>query len=528
MQLFRKKKQPPSNEPVISDKLDTNIQQLQEDLGADSDFLLRKIFLGENSTSPVAIVHIDGISDEQRIIEGIIEPLQEQATTSKSTQSQATASKSQQEQSATDGVTLDQVMNTVNISSIKKVKTWNEAIFAVLCGDTAIFVNGSTEVLIASTRGGQTRSIAEPTTETVVRGAKDCFTESIRTNTSLIRQRIRSNSLRIEGIVLGEVTKTDIALVYMDDVVKSSLLNDVKETLNQANLEAILESEYLEEILQSNTRSPFPTVLNTERPDTVVGNILEGRIAILVHGTPFALVVPATLTQLMQSPEDYNQQSYIATFVRFLRAVTFGVALLAPALYIAITTHHQEMMPTILAISLAAQEEGVPFPTIVEAMLMEFAFEILREAGIRMPRAVGQAVSIVGALVLGQAAVQAGLVSAAMVIIVAITAISSFTLPHYSLSVSVRLLRFLFMFAAAFVGLLGIALGLLILLVHLVSLESFGVAYLSPITPFVKSEQKDTFFRFPVQFQKQKPIPAQQSQTQEETKHGDGNEKNSQ
>lgn len=506
--LFRKKKTSPATTPAISETLDTNVQQLKKDLGEDSDFLLREITLGGNSAHSVAIVHIDGVSDEQRVIEGIIEPLQEQE--------------------ATEAFSLDWVMNEVTISGIKKAKSWNEAIFAILCGDTAIFINGSTEVLIAATRGGQSRSISEPTTETVIRGPKDCFTESIRTNTSLIRQRIRSSHLRIEGIVLGEVTQTDIALVYMDDIVEPSLLKEIQDKIKQNKFDAIMNSEYLEEILQNNIFSPFPTVLNTERPDVVVGNILEGRVAILVHGTPFTLVAPATLTQFMQSPEDYSQHTNSATFIRFLRVTTFGIAILAPALYVAITTHHQEMMPTTLAISLAAQREGIPFPTILEAIMMEFTFEILREAGVRMPRAVGQAVSIVGALVLGQAAVQAGLVSAAMVIVVALTAISSFTFPHYSISVSTRLLRFLFMLAGAFIGLLGISLGLLILLTHLVTLESFGIAYLSPITPFIKEEQKDTFFRLPFQFLKTKPLPAKQSQKQKDTISGDSNEKNNQ
>lgn len=464
----------------ISTTLDDNVKKVKDTLGKDSDLLLRTIEFQHNPLASIAIVHFDGISDEQRIIDSIIKPLQEKEIKS--------------------NFSIEWVQNEVNISNITKISSWNKALQAIFCGDTAIFVEGSEEVLIASTRSGQSRSVAEPTTETVIRGPKDCFTENIRTNTSLIRQRVRNSNLRMEGLIMGEITQTDVAIVYMEGIVEEELLQDVKSLLDNMELDSLLDSSYLELIMESNTISPFPTVLNTERPDIVVGNILEGRVAILVHGSPFALIVPAVMVQFMQSPEDYYQNHYVTSFIRILRIFSFFLSLLGPALYIAITTFHPVIIPTTLLVSLSAQREGIPFPALVEALLMELTFEILREAGVRMPRAVGQAVSIVGALVVGQAAVEAGLVSIAMVLIVAITAISTFTLPHYSFAVSVRLLRFLFMFAASFIGLYGIILGLIMLLVHLVSLESFGTPYLSPISPFHKKQQKDIFIRSPFKF----------------------------
>jgi spore germination protein KA len=251
-------------------------------------------------------------------------------------------------------------------------------------------------------------------------------------------------------------------------------------------------------MIQDETFTPFPTIYNTERPDAACAALLEGRIVIMVDGTPFVLIAPAVFVQFFQSSEDYYQRADISTSLRFLRFFSFFLALLTPSVYIAVTTFHQEMIPTDLLISLAAQREGVPFPAVVEAIVMEITFEILREAGVRMPRAVGSAISIVGALVLGQSAVEAGIVSASMVIIVSLTAISSFVCPSFNMAISIRLLRFLFMIAAATFGLFGISIGIIIMVAHLASLRSFGVPYLSPMAPFIPAVQKDVLVRAPI------------------------------
>ncbi|MDF2715848.1 MAG: gerKA5 [Paenibacillus sp.] len=250
-------------------------------------------------------------------------------------------------------------------------------------------------------------------------------------------------------------------------------------------------------IIQDKTLTPFQTVYNSERPDSIAAGLLEGRIAILVDGTPFVLLVPALFIHYFQAAEDYYQRADISTLLRVVRFISFFFALLAPSLYIAITTYHQEMLPTNLLISLAAQREGVPFPAFIEALLMEITYEILREAGVRMPRTVGQAVSIVGTLVIGQAAVEAGIVSAVMVIIVSITAISSYVIPSSGMSISIRMIRFILMGLAASFGFYGILIGLIILVLHLASLYSFGVPYMSPLGPFLPEDQKDTLFRVP-------------------------------
>jgi spore germination protein KA len=259
----------------------------------------------------------------------------------------------------------------------------------------------------------------------------------------------------------------------------------------------VLESGYLEEFIEDNPYSPFPQVVHTERPDRVTASLLEGRVAILTDGTPFALIVPAEFITLMQSPEDYYERYMVATAIRWLRYIGFAMSLLLPSLYIAITTFHQEMIPTRLLISLAAAREGVPFPALVEALMMEFTFEALREAGIRLPRAVGQAVSIVGALVIGQAAVQAGIVSPLMVIVVAITGIASFMNPAFNIALTMRLMRFPLMLLAATLGLFGVMVGILAILIHLAGLRSFGVPYLSSLAPLHTKDLKDVAVRAP-------------------------------
>jgi len=297
-------------------------------------------------------------------------------------------------------------------------------------------------------------------------------------------------------------------------------LNEVRNRINKIRIDSILESGYIEELIQDEPYTLFPTIYNTERPDSVSAGLLEGRIAILVDGTPFVLLVPALFIQFFQSPEDYYQRADISSLIRILRYVAFFLALLTPSLFIAITTFHQEMIPPALLISIVAQREGIPFPALIEALIMELTFEILREAGVRMPKAIGTAISIVGALVLGEAAVQAGLVSPAKVIVVSITALASFISPSYNLAMTVRILRFIFMLLAATFGLFGVALGLLTMLLHLCSLRSFGIPYMYPLAPFNLSGQKDTLMRIPIwrMFKRPKLISSKNSVRQQNPK----------
>jgi spore germination protein KA len=271
--------------------------------------------------------------------------------------------------------------------------------------------------------------------------------------------------------------------VYIQNIAKDEIVQEIRTRLGKIEIDGILESGYIEELIKDDRYSIFPTFLSSEKPDSVAAALLEGKVAILVDGTPYVLTAPALMIEFLQSSEDYYHHYIVSSMMRFLRVMAFLLTLIVPATYIAVTTFHQEIIPTPLLVSIAAQREGVPFPALLEALMMEITFEILREAGIRMPRAIGPAISIVGALVLGQAAVEAGIISAAMVIVVSITAISSFAIPNYEMSNAIRLIRFILMLLAGVLGLYGVLMGLIVLVLHLCKIKSITVPYLTPIAP---------------------------------------------
>jgi spore germination protein KA len=472
--------------PPLHLNLKDNLQQIKQEFGNSSDVVIREFEIGSTQVQAAA-VFIDNLIDRKLVDDFIMRSLMIDTT----------------QESLKNRVSDKNVFNFIKdnaltIGEVEAIKEWNGLMMSILSGETVILINGWAEAISGNTRGGESRGVTEPSTQVVIRGPKEGFTEFIGTNISLVRRRIKSPNLWLEAMKIGKVTQTDIGIMYIKGIVNDKLVQEVKQRLNDIEIDAILESGYIEELIQDQTFTPFPTVYNTERSDSVAGNLLEGRIAIFVDGTPFVLIAPATFFMFFQSAEDYYQRYDIGMAVRLLRYVSFIISLLGPSIYIAAITFHQEMIPTPLLISLAAQREGVPFPAVVEAFMMEVTFEILREAGVRMPRAIGQAVSIVGALVLGQAAVQAGIISAAMVIVVAITGIASFAIPAFNMSISIRLLRFMIMLLAASFGFYGIAISNIIIIAHLCSLRSFGVPYMAPLAPFIPVDQKDAILRLPL------------------------------
>ncbi|MBN8210418.1 spore germination protein [Bacillus sp. NTK071] len=492
----RRKKRPTVNEQTTPSSqnvssfhfsLKKNIEHIKKTLGESSDVVIREFKAGVDGSMHLAVFYTDGLADKAMVQDFIIEPLMLDIRQSDLT-SDAFRNKSH----------LD-ILKTFSLASGEMIPIIDfDTLFQhVLSGDTAILIDGEAQGVAIGSRGWEDRGVNEPTSQTVIRGPKDGFTETLRTNTALIRRKIKDPNLWIETTPIGTKTMTDVALIYLNGVVEPKLVDEVRERLSRINIDGILESANIEELIQDETYSPFPTIFNSERPDTVAAGLLEGRIAIIIDGTPFVLLVPALFVQFFQSSEDYYQRFDQGVLIRLLRYLSFFLALLTPSAYIAVTTFHQEMLPTPLLVSLAAQREGIPFPALIEAVLMELTFEILREAGVRMPRAVGSAISIVGALVLGQAAVEAGIVSNAMVIVVSITAISSFVMPAFNMAISVRILRFPFMILAATFGLFGIILGLIAMVLHLCGLRSFGAPYMSPMAPLVMKDQKDAIFRAP-------------------------------
>ncbi|WNR43712.1 spore germination protein [Paenibacillus roseipurpureus] len=468
----------------LSTNLQDNVKWLKQQLGESSDMNYRQFELGVYpDTNGVAMFYIEGIVKYDIINEHITKPL--------------LSSQENESYWRQDICFHDLLCQAITISDLSLSFDGDTIVSALLEGKTILFADGYNEALIAGTAGWEKRAVDEPQTQTVVRGPKEGFTEDLRTNTALIRRKIRSPQLRFLSLHIGRVTQTEVVIAYLVGITDPKVVEEARQRLARIDTDSVLESGYLEEYIEDVTYSPFPTIMNTERPDSAAAGLLEGQIAILVDGTPFVLQAPVTFFRFLQSSEDYYQRFDIATFIRIIRYISFFVSMLLPALYIAITTFHQEMLPTTLLISLAAQREGVPLPALAEAFLMEITFEVLREAGVRMPRVIGSAISIVGALVLGQASVQAGLVSAAMVIIVSFTAISNFVTPALNMAVAARLIRFGLMLLAGTFGLFGILTGCMAILIHLASLRSFGVPYLTPIAPLVMTRLLDTFIRVP-------------------------------
>lgn len=456
----------------LSPHLMSNINEIKEKLGHSDDLVVRLLEIG---SLDMAFVYMDGLADKDahyRLLESLL----------------VHTSGGKRTASVSDLV--------ITVGDKEEESDVQSVLQAVLSGNTALLVDGSETALVVSTQGWEHRQITEPRTQTVIRGPHEGFTEDLQTNITLVRRRIKDVNVWVEQRKIGRITNTNVALMYVKGTVQEDVLRELRDRLDRIDLDGILESNYIEEFIQDQTALFFPTVNNSERPDVVTAAILEGRVAIFIDGTPYVLTVPAVLTEFLQSAEDYYHRSDFG-LLRSLRYLAIFISVLAPAFYIGITTFHQEMMPPVLLVTIASQREGVPFPSLVEALIMESVLELLREASVRMPRAVGTAISIVGALVLGEAAVTAGLVSAGMVIVVAITAIAGFIFPSFEIGISFRVLRFGFMFLAGIFGFFGITIGIIALTLQLCRLNSFGIPYMAPIAPFNLSDQKDTIVRVP-------------------------------
>ncbi|QJD87924.1 spore germination protein [Cohnella herbarum] len=393
----------------------------------------------------------------------------------------------------------------LSVSDSRQIGTIEQFVREVMGASPVIMIDSLEGAIVVGLTQYDKRSIEEPQAESVVRGSRDGFIESMTVNTSLIRRRLRTPALKFVSFKVGRYSETTVRIGYIDGIAKPEVIAEVSDKISQIDIDGVPESATIEEWIEDDNYSPFPQLQSTERPDVASSALLEGRVVILTDNTPIVLIAPTTFWSLMQSSEDYYERFLIGTLIRWLRYLFFVVALLAPSVYVAILTFHHEMVPTTLLLRIAKSREEIPFPAWMEAFIMEITFEALREAGVRLPKQIGSAVSIVGALVIGQAAIQAGIVSAPMVMIVAITGISSFMLPQYSMSVSLRMLRFPIMILSAIVGLYGLIICVIVIISHLCILRSFGVPYLSPIAPITANGLKDTLIRAPLKKMKRRP-----------------------
>ncbi|MCG8483560.1 MAG: spore germination protein [Clostridia bacterium] len=381
----------------------------------------------------------------------------------------------------------------------------SDVITDVLIGCTVLIFDHEKKAITFHNYGFDRRSVSEPSGENVIKGAKDSFVETFRVNTATIRRKIKSPELKIEQVIVGKRTHTPVDIIYMNHITNDKIIDQLKKRLENIDVDGVLTTSFISEYIIDSKYTVFPQVIYTERSDKFCSDIIEGRVGIIIDGIPTSLIIPATFLQCLQAPEDYSKNYIISSIIRLMRFVLFFTTLLLPSFYTAVVTFHQEMIPSKLAIFLATAKEGVPFPSFLEVIFMLIAFEILLEAGIRLPRAIGQAVSIVGAIVVGQAAVEANLVSPAVVVIVALTAISSFAMPNQDLSNAVRLWRFVFVILASIIGLFGMVMGFLLLLLVLAKIEVLSVPYLSPFVASEYQDMDDTIFRLPLSQQKSRP-----------------------
>ncbi len=470
----------------LDNNLEINYQIIKDLIGESNDVVFRKFNLAKSSKHSALLIFIDGLTNTDALNLHIIKPLINHLEV-----------KNLEDKNLKEQFNLIQESVITN-HEIKAEQQMEKLIKTILSGDAVLLIDGFKEGIIVASKGWDARSISEPTTESIIRGPRDGFTENLRTNTAHIRRRLRDPGLIVKGLTVGERSQTDIAIMYIKEIVNDHIVKEVIKRIKEIKVDGILESGYIEQFIEDAPFSPFPQLQHTERPDKAVGNILEGRVVIVVDGTPFALVAPAIFDQFYQSPEDYYQRFLIVSLLRIVRVIGNIISLVLPALYIALTSFHIEMIPTVFALSIAAGRAQVPLPGYLEAFLMEGIIEILREASVHLPNVIGSTIGIVGGLILGTAAVDAGLVSPAMVIIVALTTIGSFTAPSYSVSNAIRISRFILMILASSFGLYGLVAGLIAISIHLASLKSFGIPYLTPYAPSRIEDFKDSIIRVPL------------------------------
>ncbi|WP_245995912.1 spore germination protein [Paenibacillus taihuensis] len=383
------------------------------------------------------------------------------------------------------------------VLSTKKLSNFEQIAEFILKGNVAILADGEETVLLADVSNFKTRSPEEPFNEASIRGSKEGFTESLRINTAMLRRIAATPKLKLESMTIGELTKTDIVITYIEGIVSMPVLVEVREKLKGIHIDKILESGYIEESIEDTHLSPFPQMMVTERPDVVGAGLLEGKVAILTDGDPCVLIVPTTFWEGLLAHDDYYERFLFVSMIRWVRFIFAFFSVLFPSIYIVLTNYHIEMVPLELMMTIASLRERSPFPTVIEVFMMEFVFEGLREAGIRLPKQIGPLVSIVGALIIGEAAVQAGIVSAPIVIVVAAAGISSFIIPRFRFGYALRILRFPLLILSGTFGLFGLGIGMMAILIHLIHLSPFGTPYLTPVAPQIARKFTHLILRRP-------------------------------
>ena len=491
-------KDPESVFPSLSVNLD--FLKVKYNTLINSDIVVREFTLtARNRQYGAFLIYIDGMVDTKIINDFVLEPLmlRNRANSYDGNETRVVS------EAISNNITVrkvkkfdlvDYIYNSlVPQNAVKKKKSFNNILPDINMGNCLLFVDTIDTAFSIDAKGFKQRGVDSPKNETVIRGAQEAFTEAIRTNTSMIRRFVNNENLVIESLSVGKVTKTKCAVCYMKDIANDDLVAEVKYRLNNLDIDTIISSGQLEQLIEDNSKCSLPQMLSTERPDKAANHILSGRVVVIVNGSPYVLIMPCVFVDFLSSAEDPNLKFQYANLLKFVRLVAFFITLLLPGLYVAITNFHQEIIPTELLFAIVASRESVPFPIIVEILAMEISFELIREASLRVPSPIGTTIGIIGALILGQAAVEASIVSPILIIIIAITGITSFAIPDFYLSFHLRIARFLYIIAGFLAGFLGIGIVLFGHLILLCSLKSFGVSYLAPYVPATSKNNKAYF-----------------------------------
>lgn len=481
-------------EKKISKKLSENLDyiKMRYTIPKNGDVILREFEISVKENSIAAfIVFFDGMTDRKVIDDDILQPLMLLSNLDIKSKNELLA---------------DYIRNhLLTHNQIKEFKTYREVIDEINFGGCGIFVDGMDSVFAGDVKGWEHRTVERPNTELVIRGPQEGFVEILRVNTALVRKILKDEDMIVENASVGERSKTPVSIMYIKDIANDSLVAEVRRRINSIKVDYVHDSGEIEQFIEDSSFIPVPQIIATERPDRVAAMLGDGKVAVMVHGSPFALIMPTTFHELLHSPEDSYIRFPYSNLLRGIRILAFGISLLLPGIYVAITNFHQEMIPTDLLLAIEASREKVPFPTVVEILIMEVAFELIREAGIRIPGPIGPTLGIIGALILGQAAVAANIVSPILIIIVAVTGIGSFAAPNFSMAFATRILRFGYIFLGAMAGFLGISTGIFIQGLYLVNAKSFGVPFLAPFGPLTKGSLTDSIVRAPIWRQEKRP-----------------------
>ena len=476
------------NSEKINEKISSspkhNLEFIQSKLNTiiNSDIIIRRFSLiCKNKKYKAFLIYIDGMADSTNINHFILKPLMlRNKNNTYNSQISVQSNTNKKNPTKVANYIYNRLIPHNNLSM---QIDFEKIISDINSGNCVLFVDTLNIAFDIDAKGFKQRSIDTPQIENVIKGPQEAFIENIRTNTSLLRRLVNNQNLIIENVEIGQLSKTKCALCYMKNIANGDLIAEAKFRLNNISIDSLISSGELEQLIQDDSSVGIPQILSTERPDKCVKAMYQGRAVILVNGNPYALIIPSVMTDFLASPEDSNLIPLFANFLKFIRLIAVLITLLLPGMYIAVTNFHQELFPTELLFSILVARENVPFPIIFELLLMEVSFELIREGGLRTPSAIGSTLGIVGALILGDAAVSANIVSPILIIVVAITGLSSFVIPNFSFGFHLRIYRFIFTLLGYICGFLGIGIGIYVYLATICSIKSFGVSYVSPISP---------------------------------------------